>query len=73
MVQFFQWPDNQSETLVTITNSYILKSVTLVIETVFELTYRDSGNMIHFSVFMMKIFPPCPKVTIPKYNAFSFS
>ena len=27
----------------------------------FELTYRDSGNTIHFSIFTMQIFPPSQK------------
>ena len=39
----------------------------------FELTYRDSGNTIHFSIFTMQIFPPSQKITIPKYYAVSYS
>ena len=38
----------------------------------FELMYRDLGNMIHFSIFMMQIFPRSQKITIPKCNAVSF-
>ena len=32
----------------------------------FELTYRDSGNTIHFSFFTIQVFPPTQKITIPK-------
>ena len=39
----------------------------------FKLTYRDSGNSIHFSIFTMQVFPPSQKITIPKYNAVSYS
>ena len=38
-----------------------------------NLTYCDSGNTIHFSIFTMLIFPPSQKITIPKYNAVSYS
>ena len=34
----------------------------------FELTYRDSGNTIHFSFFTTQFFPPSLKVMIPKHN-----
>ena len=30
------------------------------------------GNMIHFSIFMMQIFPSSQKITIPKYNTVSY-
>ena len=33
--------------------------------TSFVLTYRDSGNTIHFSIFTMQIFPTSQKITIP--------
>ena len=39
----------------------------------FELTYRDSGNTIHFSIFTMQFFPSSQKITITKYNAVSYS
>ena len=39
----------------------------------FELKYSDSGNAIHFSIFTIKIFPPSQTITIPKYNAVSYS
>ena len=39
----------------------------------FQLTYCDLGNTIHFSIFMMQIFPPSQKITIPEYNAVSNS
>ena len=39
----------------------------------FELTYRDSGSTNHFLIFTMQIFPPSQKITIPKYNAVSYS
>ena len=35
---------------------------------IFQLTYHDSGNMIHFTFFMMKFFPPSLEITIPKHN-----
>ena len=38
----------------------------------FELTYRDSGNTIHVSIFTMQIFPLSQKTTIAKYNAVSY-
>ena len=38
----------------------------------FELTYLNSGKTIHFSIFTMKIFPPCQKITIPKHNAVTY-
>ena len=38
----------------------------------FELTYRDSGNTIHFLIFTMQISPPSQKIAIPKYNAVSY-
>ena len=34
----------------------------------FELTYSDLGTTIHFSFFTTQFFPPCLKITIPKYN-----
>ena len=34
---------------------------------------RDLGNMTHFSIFTMQISPPSQKITIPKYNAVSYS
>ena len=34
----------------------------------FELTYRDSGNAIHFSFFTTQFFPLRLKITIPKDN-----
>ena len=34
----------------------------------FELTYRDSRNMIHFSFFTMQLFTLSLKITIPKHN-----
>ena len=37
------------------------------------LTYHDSGNTIHFSIFTMQIFPPSQKIMIRKYNAVSYS
>ena len=37
------------------------------------LIYHDLGNMIHFSIFTMQIFPPGQKIMIPKYNAVSYS
>ena len=39
----------------------------------FELTYHDSGNLIHFPVFTMQTFPPSQKILIPKYNTVSYS
>ena len=39
----------------------------------FKLTYCDSGNMIHFSIFTMQVFPLSQKITIPEYNAVSQS
>ena len=30
----------------------------------FELKYNDSENTIHFSIFMMQIFPPSQYITI---------
>ena len=39
----------------------------------FELAYRDSGNMIHFPIFTMQIFPPSQKITILKYDTVSYS
>ena len=39
----------------------------------FKLTYRDLGNTTHFSISTMQIFPPSQKITIPKYNAVSYS
>ena len=38
-----------------------------------ELTYCDSINLIQFSIFKIKISPPSQKITIPKYNAVSYS
>ena len=38
-----------------------------------ESTYRDSGNPIYFSSSTLQIFPPSQKITIPKYNAVSYS
>ena len=38
----------------------------------FELRYLDLGNMIHFSIFMMQMFPSSQKITIPKYDSFLF-
>lgn len=35
-------------------------------KTRFELTYQDAGNTIHFSFFLMQLFPPSQKTTIPK-------
>ena len=35
-------------------------------KTGFELTYRDSGNTIHFSFFTIQFFPPTQKITMPK-------
>ena len=34
----------------------------------FELTYRFSGNTIHFSFFRTQFFPRSLKITIPKHN-----
>ena len=34
----------------------------------FKLTYRDSGNMIHFSFFMSQFLSPGQKITISKHN-----
>ena len=34
---------------------------------------RYSGNVTHFSISMMQIFPPSQKIAIPKYNAVSYS
>ena len=39
----------------------------------FELKICDSGNMIHFSIFTIQIFPPSQRITIPKYNTVSYS
>ena len=39
----------------------------------FELTYRDSGNMNHLSIFTIQIFPPSQNIMIPKYNKVSYS
>ena len=39
----------------------------------FELTYRDSGNSIHFSIFLIQIFPSSQNIAIPKYNKVSYS
>ena len=39
----------------------------------FELTYRDSGNMNHLSIFTMQIFSPSQNIMIPKYNKVSYS
>ena len=39
----------------------------------FKLTYGDSRNMIHFSIFSIQIFPSSQKITIPKYNTVSYS
>lgn len=39
----------------------------------FELIYHDPGNIFHFSFFLMQFFPPCQKITIPRYNIFSFA
>ena len=39
----------------------------------FELTYRDSGNMNHLSIFTIQIFTPSQNIMIPKYNKVSYS
>ena len=39
----------------------------------FKLTYRDSVNATHFSIFTMQIFSPSQKITISKYNVVSYS
>ena len=39
----------------------------------FKLTNFDSGNMIYFLIFTMKISPLSQKITIPEYNAVSQS
>ena len=43
------------------------------ITTGLELMYRDSENMIHFSIFTTQIFPSSQKIMILKYNAISYS
>ena len=39
----------------------------------FELTYCDLGNMIHFPIFKVQIFPFSQKIMILKYNKDSYS
>ena len=34
----------------------------------FELTYRDSGNTIHFSFFTKQFFPTSLEIAIPKHD-----
>ena len=36
----------------------------------FKLTYRDSGNTIHFSFFMSQFLSPGQKITISKHNIY---
>ena len=65
----------RTKTSSLITDHFTLTFVNLFITffTGFELMYHDSGNLIHFSIFRMQIFPLSQKILIPKYNAVSYS
>ena len=43
-----------------------LKEIKELYTSRFELMYRDSGNIMHFSFFTIQFFPPTQKISIPK-------
>ena len=45
----------------------------LVVWKGYELTYCDSGNLIHFLFFTMQLFPSTQKIMIPKYDKCLFA
>lgn len=48
------------------TDKYFFLQIYVITQAGYKLTYQYSGNMIHFSFFVMQFFPTTQKTTISK-------